>query len=142
MLASHHLLQFVSLVFPLAFGGCTPLSPQAQCFAEATVAYRAAWREAEGIRAELARGYALHPVVYRSLRESGCGVPGTHDLCVGTVPSQVQIPVSIERAVLEERLTALEKRMETLRPAAMAVAAPCGYGDWSQTYLALHAPPR
>jgi hypothetical protein len=27
----------------------------------------------------------------------------------------------------------LEAKMEVLRPAAMAAAAPCGYGDWADT---------
>lgn len=47
----------------LHIAGCAaPLSPEAQCFAEATAAYRTAWRTAKATRADLDRGYALHEV--------------------------------------------------------------------------------
>lgn len=116
----------------LALAGCAPaLSPEAQCFAAATVEYRAAWRAAEALRADLARGYALHPVALPVTRAVSCSWQGTREICLHTGREEVALPVAADRAALEARLAAAEARMDTLRPAAMAAAAPCGYGDWT-----------
>lgn len=122
-----------ALAFLIGLAGCgMALSPEAQCFADATFEYGAAWRGAETIRGDLARGYALfRPYGQNTARLAGvpCRVAGRLDTCLGTQRHRVVIPVSIDRAELRARLAVLDAKMARLRPAAMAAAAPCGYGD-------------
>ncbi|MCB1328223.1 MAG: hypothetical protein KDK28_01590 [Maritimibacter sp.] len=116
------------LALALLTAGCTaPLSPEAQCFAEATVDYRAAWRGAQAIRADLDRGYALHPVAYRGVDAVPCRIDGARSSCLYGTDRVAELPVAIDRADLGRRLAALEARMDRLRPTAMARAAPCGF---------------
>lgn len=129
-----HMLHRALLALPLLLAGCgAALPPDAQCFAEATIEYRAAWRGAEQIRADLARGYALYKQPVVEPVSVPCRVAGARDSCFGTRKVWRATPVAIDRAWQLERLAELEARMEALRPAAMAAAAPCGYGTWSQT---------
>lgn len=122
---------------PLVVAGCgAALSPEAQCFADATIEYRAAWRGAEQIRADLARGYALHKLDVVEPVAVPCQVAGARDTCFGTRNVKRAIPVAIDRGWLIERLTALEAKKDALRPAAMAAAAPCGFHKASRTQLA------
>lgn len=131
------LLALSSLV--LLTGGCTaPLAPEAQCFAAATVEYRTAWRGAQAIRADLDRGYALHPSEVRQAEAVPCRIGGARASCLANTSRTHEIPVAIDRADLERRLAALEAEMDRLRPAAMARAAPCGFDD----LLAAGAPVR
>jgi len=124
-------------LFPLA--GCGPpvLSPEAQCFAEATAHYRGPWREARRIEAELAQGYAIERTRTTRLAPITCHEGGRLGTCLAehreTNLRRVPIDVAWHRA----RLAALEARMDALRPAAMAAAAACGYGDWAGE----HPPP-
>lgn len=113
----------------LATGCAAPLSPEAQCFAEATVAYRAAWRSAQAIRVDLDRGYALHPVELRGAEAVPCRIDGARANCLAEANRVTEMPVAIDPAALSRRLAALEARMDRLRPAAMARAAPCGFDD-------------
>lgn len=114
----------------LALTACgADLSPEARCFADATVAYRGAWRGAEKIRADLARGYALHEREIKVAQAVTCRVAGRLDTCLGNARERITIPVAIDRAALKARLAALETRMDTLRPTATEAAAPCGYGN-------------
>lgn len=113
----------------LAAPGCSPLSPEARCFADATIAYRAAWREAQAIRADLARGYAVHSEDIRTVVAVPCRVAGARSACLGNTRDRIKIPLATDRVTLTNRLAALEVRMEALRPAAMEGAARCGYGN-------------
>ncbi len=114
--------------------GCAaPLSEEAQCFADATVEYRAAWRAAQTARADLDRGYALHHAEFRRAEVVPCRVEGARSSCLYNGRETLAIPVAFDRAALDARLATLEARMDRLRPAAMAAAAPCGYGDWAGT---------
>jgi hypothetical protein len=110
--------------------GCAPppLPPEAQCFAAATAQYRGPWREARRIEAELARGYAIERTRATRLAPISCHEGGRRGTCFAEhrETSLRRVPINLEwhRA----RLAALEARMAALRPAAMAAAAPCGYG--------------
>lgn len=129
------------LALPLLLAGCgAALPPDAQCFAEATIEYRAAWRGAEQIRADLARGYALHKQRVVEPVAVPCRVAGARDSCFGTRKVWRVMPVAIDRAWHLERLADLTRRMEALRPAAMAAAAACGYGTWADLSLAITPP--
>lgn len=112
-----------------ATGCAAPLSPEAQCFAEATVEYRAAWRGAQAIRADLDRGYALHPVELRGVEAVPCRLDGARSSCLYGTDRVAELPVAIDRADLDRRLATLEARMDRLRPAAVARASPCGFDD-------------
>lgn len=109
--------------------GC--LSPEAACFAEATAAYRGPWREARGIEADLARGHALRRVEVTRLETVTCRKGGERESCLVEARRTDTRAVGIDADHLRARLAALEARMDALRPAAMAAAAPCGYGDWA-----------
>lgn len=120
----------VLIGFTLHIAGCTaPLSPEAQCFAEATVKYRAAWRTAEAARADLDRGYALHDVTVDRAAAVPCRVDGVRSTCLHEAHETLTVPAPIDRPALERRLAASEAQMEALRPAAMRKAASCGYGE-------------
>ena len=122
----------VALALPLT--GCAQqLSPQARCFAEATVEYRAAWRAARAIRADLDRGYALHHAEIRLAQAVPCRVKGVRSTCLDDARQTRALPVAIDRAALARRLSGVEAKLEALRPAAMDAAAPCGFGDWAET---------
>jgi len=113
----------------LHLSGCVaPMSPEAQCFAAATVDYRAAWREAEAVRADLDRGYALHHEELRLPRAVSCRVGAAWGSCIEERREVLALPVGIDLAVHSARLSDLEAEMDALRPAAMTRAAPCGYG--------------
>lgn len=136
-------LTFVPVFIALALhvtGCASPLSREAQCFADATVAYRAAWREAGTVRADLQRGYALHEERVRLPRAVPCRVDGVRGTCLAEDQETLAFPVAIDRAALAARLAVLEAEMAALKPAAMAAAAPCGYGDRAETILAATAP--
>ena len=121
---------FIALVLHLS--GCAEtLSQQAQCFADATASYRAAWRTAQAIRADLDRGYALHHEEVRIAQAVPCRVDGLRSSCLHDGRQTLALPVAIDRVVLANRLATLEAKMDVLRPAAMQAAAPCGYGDWA-----------
>lgn len=112
-----------------ALAGCAaPLSPQAQCFADATVAYRAAWRGVRAIDADLARGYGLRQEALRLAQAVPCRRGGRLGSCLANRTARLDLPVPINRAELKARRTALVARMDGLRPTAMAQAAPCGFG--------------
>lgn len=120
------------LVLPLlvvaGLSGCAPeLSPEARCFAAATVEYRAARREAARIRQDLARGYGLHQTRIDVARAVPCRVAGARSSCVEAGRERLTLPVAIDTAELRARLAVLTARMAALRPPAMAAAAPCGY---------------
>lgn len=122
-----HLARF-ALALPLIAAGCgAPLAPEAQCFADATIAYRAAWRGAETLRADLARGYALHSREIKVAQAVPCRVAGARSTCLANGRETLTFPVAIDRANHTARLAALEAKMNALRPTAMAAAAPCGY---------------
>ena len=108
-----------------------PLSPDAQCFAAATADYRAAWREARTLRADLDRGYALHRQIVPRPRVVSCRASGRLDSCLAISEESLALPVAIDGATHARKLAALEARMDALRPAAMKRAAPCGFGDWA-----------
>ncbi|MEZ5720234.1 MAG: hypothetical protein R3D59_00060 [Paracoccaceae bacterium] len=119
----------VFLALALHISGCAaPLTPEAQCFAEATVDYRAAWREAEAIRADLDRGHALERLDSRQAEALPCRADdGARAYCLYETHSTLLLSVPIDRAALTRRLAALEEKMDRLRPPAMARAAPCGF---------------
>lgn len=116
-------------LFPLVGCGPPALSPEAQCFAEATAHYRGPWREARRIEEELARGYAIERSRRTRLAPVTCHEGGRLGTCLAehreTNLRRVPIDVVWHRA----RLAALKARMAALRPSAMAEAAACGYGD-------------
>jgi hypothetical protein len=126
---------------PLAFlclvllAGC--LSPEARCFAEATAEYRGPWREARKIEADLARGHALHRVEVIRLAPVTCHESGIRGTCHVEQRDWEVRAVAIDVGLHRARLAALDARMDALRPAAMAAAAPCDYGDWADA----RAPP-
>lgn len=117
---------FLGLVL---LAGC--LSPEAQCFAEATAEFRGPWREARTIEADLARGYALHRVEVIRLAPVTCHERGIRGTCLVEQRDWEVRAVAIDEGLHRARLAALEARMDALRPGAMAAAAPCGYGDWA-----------
>ncbi|GGD25993.1 hypothetical protein [Sinisalibacter lacisalsi] len=112
---------------PLA--GCGGLSPEARCFAEATAEYRGPWREARRIEADLVRGHALHRVEVIRLAPVDCHEGGQRNTCLVERREWELRPVAIDEGLHRARLATLEARMAALRPAAMAAAAGCGYGD-------------
>ena len=125
-------LSFVPVLMAIALhttGCATPLAPEAQCFADATTEYRAAWRAAEAIRTDLDRGYALHPVPVRQAEVVTCHVDGARSNCLQEVNRTEHLPVAIDRGALERRLATLEARMDRLRPPAMERAAACGFAE-------------
>ncbi len=125
---------FLALVLHLT--GCAPsLTPEARCFAEATVEYRAAWREAQALRADLARGYTLVRAEVGQVQAVPCRVEGKLSTCLHEGGSPLALPIPVDRPALEKRLATLDARMAALRPAAMERAAPCGYGDWADPTL-------
>jgi len=126
MKASHAILALCALGL---LAGC--LSPPARCFAEATADYRAIWRAARALEADLARGYALHRSDSQELTLSTCRAGGTAGPCLVERPRVRETPVAIDIGDHQSRLAALQVRLEELRPAAMAAAAPCGHGDWT-----------
>lgn len=118
----------VFIAISLHIAGCAaPLSPEAECFAAATVDYRAAWRAAEAISADLARGHALEPVTVPRTMALPCRVDGQRDICLMATETTRAVPIAIDRVALLRRLAALEARMDRLRPPAMQRAAPCGF---------------
>lgn len=122
----HRRLPLLGLIVMLS--ACNaPLTPEAQCFADATVAYRAAWRGAAAIRADLARGYALHVQEIKVAEAVPCRVGGARSTCLGNGRRRLTTPIAIDRADLEARLAHLDAKMAALRPAARRAAAPCGY---------------
>lgn len=127
----------VFIALALHITGCSsPLSPEAQCFADATIAYRAAWREARAVRADLDRGYALHEETVPVVQAVACRFEGARRDCLYQGRQVVSVPVAIDRRALGDRLTVLEAEMAALKPAAMAAAAPCGYSVGANTTLA------
>lgn len=118
----------IALVMLALLAACgASMAPEAECFAAATIAYRGAWRGAEKIRADLARGYALHPARITMARAVPCRVGGRKGTCLGNATERIEMPLAIDRADLQARLEALNARMDALRPAAQRAAAPCGY---------------
>jgi len=119
-------------LFPLAGCGPPALSPEAQCFAEATAHYRGPWREARRIEEELARGYAIERTRRTRLAPVTCHEGGQLGTCFAEQPETHLRRVPIDVAWHRARLATLEARMAALRPAAMAAAATCNYGDWAE----------
>lgn len=121
-------LALAALVLPLLTAGCgTPLTPEVQCFADTTIGYRAAWRGAAKIRADLARGYALHRREIKLAQAVPCRMAGTRGTCLANGRETLTIPVAIDRAAFTKRLATLEATMNALRPAAIEASAPCDY---------------
>lgn len=115
----------------VAVAGCSPLPPAAQCFADATIEYRAAWRGVRAIDGDLARGYRLRHESLRVARAVPCRREGRPSTCLANATERLDLPVPIDTKALRVRREALVSRMDRLRPSAMAAAAPCGYGDWT-----------
>ena len=108
----------------LGLAGC--LSPQAQCFAAASAGYRALWRAAQEIEADLARGYALHRTETRALAPITCHEDGVRRTCLVEQRRDVVQRRPIDREDARARLAALRAEMDRRRPEAMAAAALCG----------------
>ncbi len=121
-------LTFVPVFLGLALhiaGFVAPHPPQAQCFAGATVAPRAAWRAAQVGPVDLDRGYARHRIDTRPAQAVPCRADSRPPSCLQQAqktlpPGDPPTPVS--------RLAVFEARMNTLPPAAMARATPRGSG--------------
>jgi hypothetical protein len=131
MLVPARLVGALALVLLPLLAGCTSLSPEAQCFADRTIDYRAAWRGVQRIDADLARGYGVQVQEFRVAQAVTCRVGGQRGTCLGNGTQRLEIPVPIDVAVLQTRRAMLIERMDALRPAAMAASAPCGYGNRS-----------
>jgi len=126
MRRSHAVLSLLAITL---LAGC--LSPQARCFAGATSEYRAVWRAARTVEADLARGFALHRLESETLALSTCRVAGAPETCLVERRLWSETPVAIDVVAHQAKLAELEARLAQLRPAAMAAAAPCEYGDWA-----------
>ncbi|RME18265.1 MAG: hypothetical protein D6801_01725 [Alphaproteobacteria bacterium] len=112
----------------LVLGACSPaLSPEAQCFADATIDYRAAWRGVQQIDADLARGYGLRRSEAQGVEAVPCREGGRRAMCLANTRKAVLVPVPIDAETLRARRVHLKAKMEALRPQAMAAAAPCGF---------------
>lgn len=129
------------LAIVLALAGCAPLSPEAQCFADATIEYREAWRGVRTIDADLARGYGIREQEIRVAQAVTCREAGRMSTCLENVRERFEVPVPIDREALTVRRATLVARMAALRPAAMKAAAHCGYGDWGADYFARNGVP-
>jgi hypothetical protein len=125
----------IALFALFALAGCAPLSPEAQCFADATIDYRAAWRGVRTIDANLARGHGIKEQQIGLAQAVPCRVGGRPGNCLDNRRVTLEIPVPIDREALIARRAALVARMAALRPAAMKASAHCGYGDWGMVYL-------
>lgn len=123
----------------LVLAACTgpaALTPEARCFAEATVDYRAQWRRAKTARADLDRGYALTVQSLPVASATDCSATDNPADCLVNERRRIVLPVAIDPTLTRARLARAEARMDALRPVAMAAAAPCGYGSWDAAWRA------
>ncbi|GKY88296.1 hypothetical protein [Sinisalibacter aestuarii] len=113
---------FALLILPV-LAACSSLPPEAQCFADATIEYRAAWRGVQQIDADLARGYGLRRQEIRIAQTFACGA----GRCLMQGREELAFPTPIDAGALRARRQVLIARLDALRPAAKAAALRCGY---------------